>query len=45
MTLGAFLCRIKVDNSSPHEIIAISFYLQEVLHEIYYSHTRSGAKK
>ena len=36
MTLGNFLSRIKVDISSPHEIIPTSFELHHVLQEKYY---------
>ena len=45
MTLSDFLSRIKVDTSNSHEIISVSFYLQEVVQEKYYIHTRSGAQK
>ena len=37
--------RIKANKSSLHEITPMSFDLQELLQEIYYIHTRSGAKK
>ena len=40
-----FLSRIKVDKSNPHEIIPISFDMQEVLQEKYYIHTRLGTQK
>ena len=43
MTLCNFLSE-KVDKSNPHEIIPFSFYLQEVLQEEYYIHTRSRAQ-
>ena len=45
MKLSDFLSRIKVDKSNPHEIIAISLDIQEVLQEAYYIHTRSGTEK
>ena len=45
MTLSDFLGRIKVNKCNTHESIPISFHLQEVLHEKYYIHTRSGAQK
>ena len=35
MTLSDFLSRIKVYKSNPHEIVPISFDLQEVLQERY----------
>ena len=45
MTLSGFLSTMKVDKSSTHKIITISFDLQEVLQEKYYIQTRSGAQK
>ena len=45
MTLNDFLSRIKEDKLKLHEIIHISFALQEVLQEKYYIQTRSGAQK
>ena len=45
MTLGDFVSRIKVEESSLQEIMPISFHLQEVLQEKYYIHTRSGVQK
>ena len=45
VTLSDFLSRIKVDKSNPHEIIPISFDLQEVLQEKYYIHSQSDAQK
>ena len=45
MTISNFPSRIKVDKSHPHEIIPISFDLQEVLKDKDYIHLRSGAKK
>ena len=44
MTLSYYLSRIKVDKSKPHEIIPISFDLQEVLKEKYIQ-SRSGTQK
>ena len=35
MILSGFLLRINIDKAKPHEIIPISFDLQEVLQEIY----------
>ena len=37
MVLSDFLSREKIDNSSPHEIIPISFSLRKVLQESYHS--------
>ena len=37
MVLSGFLSRLKTDNSNPQEIIPISFSLQKVLHESYYT--------
>ena len=37
MILSDFLSRQKHDNSSPHEIIPISFIMQNVLHSMYYN--------
>ena len=37
MVLSDFLSRQKTGNSNPHEIIAISFNVREVLHENYYN--------
>ena len=45
MTLSDILSRIKVDKSNPHEIIPISFDLQDVLQEKYYIQTSSIAQK
>ena len=41
MTLNDFVSKINVDKSNPHEIIPISFDLQEVLQEKYYIMSRS----
>ena len=43
MNLSDFLCRIKIGKSNPHEVILISFDLQEVLQQKYIN-TRSGAQ-
>ena len=45
MILSDFLSRIKVSKLQYHEIIPISFDLQEVLQEKYYIKTRSRAEK
>ena len=45
MTLSNFLSRIKVDKSIPHEVIPISFDLQEILQEKYYNQTGSGPQE
>ena len=40
-----FFSRKEVDKCNPHEIIPISFGLQEELQEKYHIHTRSGTHK
>ena len=36
MVLSNFLSRLTHDNSDPHDIILISFNMQNTLHETYY---------
>ena len=43
--LSDFLSRISMDKSNTHDIIPISFDLQEVLHGKYYVHTKASAVK
>ena len=45
MTLGDFLSRQKNDKSDPHEIIPISFTVQEVLNARYYSIHKNEQKR
>ena len=41
MILSDFLSRQKHDDSNPHEIIPISFNMDNVLHEMYYNIEKS----